>query len=128
RPHRATPWEVPGGWATREHGNTGGTLLRITTSGRARRATTERRTRHHREDAMRIALTSVPANGHINPTLPMVRERTQRGHSVLYATNERMRETVEAAGAELVPLPGEMPTNPRELTPEQRAQQFLNTA
>jgi len=66
---------------------------------------------------MRIALTSVPAHGHINPTLPMVRELTQRGHSVLYATNERMRETVEAAGAELVPLPGEMPTNPRELTP-----------
>ncbi|MHA6798276.1 macrolide family glycosyltransferase [Bounagaea algeriensis] len=58
---------------------------------------------------MHIAVTSVPAAGHVNPTLPVVRELTRRGHTVTYATHERCRGEVEAAGAELVSLPGDMP-------------------
>ncbi|WP_338596473.1 macrolide family glycosyltransferase [Saccharopolyspora sp. SCSIO 74807] len=56
-----------------------------------------------------IAMVSVPAHGHINPTLPLVDELTRRGHRVSYATGESMLETVEAAGAAPVRMPSQMP-------------------
>ena len=56
-----------------------------------------------------IAMVSVPAHGHINPTLPLVDELTRRGHRVSYATGETMLETVEAAGAAPVRMPSQLP-------------------
>src|SRR5687767_14184943 len=43
---------------------------------------------------------NVPTAGHINPTLPVVRELTQRGHEVIYYLTEAHRGKIEAAGAE----------------------------
>ncbi|GAA1669184.1 macrolide family glycosyltransferase [Fodinicola feengrottensis] len=47
--------------------------------------------------------TSVSASGHLNPTLPLVRELVDRGHRVSYVTDAKRRVEVEAAGATLVP-------------------------
>lgn len=49
-----------------------------------------------------IAFVAPGAFGHINPTLPIVRELTTRGHRVTYATDAIMADTVRAAGAEPV--------------------------
>ncbi|MHA6802258.1 macrolide family glycosyltransferase [Salinifilum ghardaiensis] len=75
---------------------------------------------------MHIAVTSVPAAGHVNPTLPVVRELTRRGHTVTYATHEHHRSEVEAAGAELLSLPGQMP-RPNPEDPDAAAQQLGET-
>ncbi|MFC4561321.1 macrolide family glycosyltransferase [Nocardiopsis mangrovi] len=54
---------------------------------------------------MHVFFTSIGAAGHINPTLPLVRELVGRGHRVSYATDERLRFAIESVGAALVPLP-----------------------
>ncbi|HEY0805772.1 MAG TPA: macrolide family glycosyltransferase [Pseudonocardiaceae bacterium] len=46
-----------------------------------------------------IAFITGPASGHINPTLPLVRELTKRGHRVSYVTAAEFAATIEAAGA-----------------------------
>jgi MGT family glycosyltransferase len=43
---------------------------------------------------------SIPAHGHMNPTLPLARELVNRGETIIYYTGEEFREKVEAAGAE----------------------------
>ena len=48
---------------------------------------------------MRIAWFCIPAYGHTNPTLGLVKEMTDAGHEVYYFTFELFREKVEAAGA-----------------------------
>ncbi|MFC4562178.1 macrolide family glycosyltransferase [Nocardiopsis mangrovi] len=58
---------------------------------------------------MHIAFATLPAHGHINPTLPLVRELVRRGHRVGYAVNEAFHPTVESAGATALALPGEIP-------------------
>jgi MGT family glycosyltransferase len=47
----------------------------------------------------KIVFLSAPAHGHINPTLPMVQELTQRGESVLYYSTEEFRPQIERTGA-----------------------------
>jgi MGT family glycosyltransferase len=59
-----------------------------------------------------FAFVSMPAAGHVTPTLPLVSELVRRGHRVSYATGESMIETVRAAGAEPVPAPFRMPDGP----------------
>ncbi|MFF1819538.1 macrolide family glycosyltransferase [Kribbella sp. NPDC058245] len=51
-----------------------------------------------------IAFLTIPAAGHINPTLPLVTELVRRGHRVSYATGPTYRSAVEAAGATLIDL------------------------
>ena len=51
---------------------------------------------------MRIAFFCIPAHGHTNPTLEVVRELTARGHEVLYYSYKPFREKIEAAGAVFV--------------------------
>src|SRR5689334_7533702 len=51
-----------------------------------------------------IAFLTIPAAGHVNPTLPLVAELIRRGHRVSYATGPAYRSAVEAAGATLVEL------------------------
>ena len=53
---------------------------------------------------MNIAFFCIPAHGHMNPTLAVVRELTARGHTVRYYTTEAFRAKVEAAGAVFVPF------------------------
>ena len=51
----------------------------------------------------RIAFFCIPAHGHTNPTLGVVKELTQRGHEVLYYSYKPFREKIEAAGAKFIP-------------------------
>lgn len=62
-----------------------------------------------------IFFFSLPAHGHVNPTLPLVRELTARGHQVLYYNASSFREKIEAAGAQLVPIDAYMPPAPDDL-------------
>ncbi len=52
---------------------------------------------------MRIVFFCIPAHGHTNPTLGVVRELTRRGHEVLYYSYEPFREKIQSAGAQFIP-------------------------
>lgn len=58
---------------------------------------------------------SIPAHGHVNPTLPVVRELVRRGHSVRYYEVEPFREKIEAAGASFVDVGAYMPPAPEDI-------------
>ncbi|WP_050514716.1 macrolide family glycosyltransferase [Streptomyces rimosus] len=47
-----------------------------------------------------IAMFSIPAHGHVNPSLEVIRELVARGHRVTYAIPPSFAETVAATGAE----------------------------
>jgi MGT family glycosyltransferase len=48
----------------------------------------------------RAFLFNIPAHGHTNPTLPLVRELTGRGEHIVYYSSDTFREKIEEAGAE----------------------------
>lgn len=50
----------------------------------------------------KIVFFCIPAHGHTNPTLGVVRELISRGHEVLYYSYNIMREKIEATGATFV--------------------------
>lgn len=50
----------------------------------------------------KIVFFCIPAHGHTNPTLGVVRELVSRGHEVLYYSYNVMKEKIEAAGAKFV--------------------------
>jgi MGT family glycosyltransferase len=50
-----------------------------------------------------LAFVSLPAHGHVNPTLPLVAELVGRGWRISYATGDRFAAQVEESGATLVP-------------------------
>lgn len=57
-----------------------------------------------------IAFVNVGADGHVNPTVPLVEELVRRGTRVSYVVNERHASRIAAAGAEPIGLPfGEPP-------------------
>ena len=51
----------------------------------------------------KIVFFCIPAHGHTNPTLAVVRELVARGHQVWYYSYQLMRRKIEAAGATFVP-------------------------
>lgn len=51
---------------------------------------------------MKIAFFCIPAHGHTNPTLGVVRELLARGHTVRYYSYEPMRAKIEKTGAEFI--------------------------
>lgn len=51
---------------------------------------------------MKIVWFCIPAHGHTNPTLGLVKELTDAGHEVVYFSFEQFREKIEKAGAEFV--------------------------
>ena len=53
-----------------------------------------------------IVFFCIPAHGHTNPTLNVVRELTTRGHRVVYYSYGEFREKIEEAGAEFVSCNG----------------------
>lgn len=63
----------------------------------------------------KIAYVGLPLHGHTNPTLPIVRELVNRGHTVLYYNSESFRNKVEPTGIDFRPLPEPLPTE-RELS------------
>ena len=50
----------------------------------------------------KIAFFCIPAHGHTNPTLGVVRELTARGHEVRYYSYDLFQEKIEEAGAEFI--------------------------
>ncbi len=42
---------------------------------------------------------SLPLHGHVNPSLPLVRELVERGDEVVYFANARFTARIEEAGA-----------------------------
>lgn len=54
----------------------------------------------------KIAFFCIPAQGHTNPTLGVVRELVARGHEVVYYSYDALRERIEATGATFVSCDG----------------------
>lgn len=52
---------------------------------------------------MKIAWFCIPAHGHTNPTLGLVRALTEAGHEIHYFSFEMFREKIENAGAVFIP-------------------------
>lgn len=50
----------------------------------------------------KIVFFCIPAHGHTNPTLGVVRELVERGHEVLYYSYTPFKEKIEATGAKFV--------------------------
>ena len=50
----------------------------------------------------KIAFFCIPAHGHTNPTLEVVKKLIQQGHEVRYYSYECMREKIEATGVEYI--------------------------
>ncbi|MEO1286161.1 MAG: macrolide family glycosyltransferase [Chloroflexota bacterium] len=48
----------------------------------------------------KIAFINIPAYGHTNPTLPVVRELVSNGHHVLYYSSNEFREIIESTGVD----------------------------
>ena len=48
---------------------------------------------------MKIMWFCIPAHGHTNPTLGLVKALTDAGHTIYYFSYEMFREKIEGAGA-----------------------------
>lgn len=55
---------------------------------------------------MKIAWFCIPAHGHTNPTLGLVKELTNAGHEIFYFSFEQFRKKIEAAGAHFIGCDG----------------------
>ena len=67
----------------------------------------------------KIVFFCIPAHGHINPTLGVVRELISRGHKVWYYSYNAMREKIEQTGATFISCDDydvEMTLNTKEIT------------
>jgi UDP:flavonoid glycosyltransferase YjiC (YdhE family) len=53
----------------------------------------------------RLIVAGMPAQGHVNPTLPIVAELVRRGVGVVYYDSEQFRAALECTGAEFRPYP-----------------------
>ena len=51
---------------------------------------------------MKIAWFCIPAHGHTNPTLGLVKALTSSGHEIWYFSFEEFREKIEAAGVNFI--------------------------
>lgn len=60
---------------------------------------------------MHLAVVSLGAFGHINPTLSLVTELVKRGVRVTYFTTENFRNVIEPTGAKFVPMKSWMAEN-----------------
>ena len=50
----------------------------------------------------KIVFFCIPAHGHTNPTLGVVKELVSRGHQVWYYSYNIMREKIESSGATFI--------------------------
>ena len=67
----------------------------------------------------KIAFFCIPAHGHTNPTLGVVRELVQRGHEVWYYSYEPFKEKIEETGAKFIAC--DIYDAEKNLTPEEGA-------
>src|SRR3546814_15886554 len=76
-----------------------------------------------------IAMVSIPAPGHVNPSLAIIARLVAAGHRVTYANDESMREVIEATGAEFAPYVSTLPSlvpSPAGADPEKSVDGDLN--
>ena len=73
----------------------------------------------------KIAYVGLPAHGHTNPTLPVMKELVQRGHEVLYYNGESFRAKVAPIDVDFRALPEPLPTE-REIS--EALHEFINAA
>ncbi|MBR1456323.1 MAG: glycosyl transferase [Oscillospiraceae bacterium] len=74
---------------------------------------------------LRIFWFCIPAYGHTNPTIEVVRELCRRGHEVRYYSFADFREKIEDAGAVFVPCDGYLP--PIDARSERRLRRVSTT-
>ncbi|WP_223986767.1 macrolide family glycosyltransferase [Arthrobacter sp. NicSoilB8] len=74
---------------------------------------------------MHFAFVSIPAYGHVNPTLPLVAELVRRGHRVTYFTSADFEPRIRNAGADFLASGGNWLASLPGLGPGQRAQANL---
>ena len=58
----------------------------------------------------KIAFFNLPAHGHVNPTLPIVKSLVAQGQQVIYYNAESFREKIEQTGADFRPYPEPNPS------------------
>ncbi|MEU4701294.1 hypothetical protein [Nonomuraea dietziae] len=58
-----------------------------------------------------IAMVSIPAPGHVNPSLEVIAELVRRGHRVTYANDPSYHDVITSAGAEPKPYTSTLPTH-----------------
>lgn len=63
----------------------------------------------------KIVFFCIPAYGHTNPTIEVVRELVKRGHQVHYYSFHEFRSRIEEAGAVCIPCDDFMPHAPEDL-------------
>lgn len=64
---------------------------------------------------LHIACIAPAAEGHVNPTLPLVEELGKRGHRVTYATGGALVRAARSAGADTIDMGGEIVDPPTGL-------------
>mgnify|MGYP003469564245 FL=1 len=52
---------------------------------------------------MKIVFFNIPAHGHTNPTIGVVKELIKNNHDVYYYSYETMRKKIESSGAHFIP-------------------------
>lgn len=72
-----------------------------------------------------IAMVSIPAHGHVNPSLDIVRTLAARGHRVTYANDPSFAEVITGTGATLKPYRSTLPGVDDEWTGDPIAQLTL---
>ncbi|GIF13609.1 macrolide family glycosyltransferase [Actinoplanes teichomyceticus] len=77
-----------------------------------------------------IAMVSIPAHGHVNPSLDIVRTLVARGHRVSYANDPSFAAVIAGTGAELKPYRSTLPSTEQEWTgdPIEQLTLFLDDA
>jgi MGT family glycosyltransferase len=75
----------------------------------------------------RVVYFSFPAHGHVNPTLPVIRELVRRGRPVAYFGAHRFRPAIEETGAQFHPYPAEICPPERGPGPFARVSATLET-
>ena len=74
---------------------------------------------------MRVLWFCIPAHGHTNPTIEVVRELVRRGHEVRYYSFDEFRGKIEGAGAQFVACDGFLP--PVDAKAERRLRRVSTT-
>ena len=54
---------------------------------------------------MKVVFFCIPAHGHTNPTLGVVKELIKNNHEVYYYSYEIMKEKIESTGAKFITCP-----------------------